>query len=378
MDLREDYTSLATKLNHHTNDVYSQLQNLIDSLEQEKARILSFGNEAFPPINHSIPALVVKTATSMSENYKSVGAQINMFSKALDRKFKLDVGIACDPKVFQGQDDILRKIVTQHFVRQGQFDLAKLFSEEADIQFPEELKVQFEGLHCIVSQIRKKNLLPAILWAQEHRATLDKNGSNIEFFLHKLQYLHLLTNGSPMVALEYARNNFPPFLGKNLSEIKRLLGLLIYSNRKHADSPYADLLSPSFWSDIQHVFTRDFCSVLGLSHESPLYASVTVGTGALPTLIKMTVVMKTSGNEWSQSQELPFETELADAMRFHSIFVCPVSKEQSSESNPPMMMPCGHVICHESLTKLAKGSNRFKCPYCPSESSPTQAVHIRF
>jgi hypothetical protein len=50
--------------------------------------------------------------------------------------------------------------------------------------------------------------------------------------------------------------------------------------------------------------------------------------------------------------------------------VCPVSKEQTTDANPPMMMPCGHVIAHESLEKLSKGG-RFKCPYCPSES------HIR-
>ncbi len=30
---------------------------------------------------------------------------------------------------------------------------------------------------------------------------------------------------------------------------------------------------------------------------------------------------------------------------FYSIFACPVSKEQSSEENPPMMLPCGHVLC---------------------------------
>ncbi|KAJ9066212.1 hypothetical protein DSO57_1011763 [Entomophthora muscae] len=337
------------------------------------------GYQTLPPISNNIPNLLSTTATKMADRYKDMGSQVSKFTKTLDKKFKLDIGLACDPKVFQGQNDILRKIIIQHFIRQGQFELARVFSEEAEIHFPEELKRQFEGLHCIVSQIRRRNLIPAIEWAQQHRETLDKNGSNLEFSLHKLHYLHLLSNHSPMTALDYSRSNLSPFLEKHLPDIRRLLGLLIYSNRKDpAQTPYSDLLCSSFWDDIQHMFTRDFCSVLGLSHESPLYASVTVGTSALPTLIKMTVVMKNSGNEWSQSHELPVEIELVDAMRFHSIFVCPVSKEQASETNPPMMMPCGHVICHESLTKLVKGSSRFKCPYCPSESSPSQAVHIRF
>ena len=37
-----------------------------------------------------------------------------------------------------------------------------------------------------------------------------------------------------------------------------------------------------------------------------------------------------------------------------------------------MMMPCGHVVAQESLSRLSKGS-RFKCPYCPSESHARDA-----
>lgn len=42
--------------------------------------------------------------------------------------------------------------------------------------------------------------------------------------------------------------------------------------------------------------------------------------------------------------------------RYHSVFACPVSKEQSTASNPPMLLPCGHVIARESLGRLARGT----------------------
>lgn len=40
-----------------------------------------------------------------------------------------------------------------------------------------------------------------------------------------------------------------------------------------------------------------------------------------------------------------------------------------------MMLPCGHVIAHESLDRISKGT-RFKCPYCPCESQPNDAKRV--
>ena len=74
--------------------------------------------------------------------------------------------------------------------------------------------------------------------------------------------------------------------------------------------------------------------------------------------------------------ELPVEIPLPRSMIFHPIFVCPVSKEQTTEENPPMMMPCGHVIAKESLNRLGLRGGRFKCPYCPNESQPKDAREL--
>lgn len=129
-----------------------------------------------------------------------------------------------------------------------------------------------------------------------------------------------------------------------------------------------------------------------------------VGTTALPVILKLYKIVSATKTEWSQQDELPVELPLSDDLRFHSIFACPVSKEQATDDNPPMMMPCGHVICRESLMRLSRSSNsrygrqvlgiavyfkltdngdnrnsmRFKCPYCPSESSADQAIQVYF
>ena len=44
-------------------------------------------------------------------------------------------------------------------------------------------------------------------------------------------------------------------------------------------------------------------------------------------------------------------------------------REQSTSDNPPMLLPCNHVLCEQSVLKIAKSRTRvFKCPYCPVEA----------
>ena len=41
--------------------------------------------------------------------------------------------------------------------------------------------------------------------------------------------------------------------------------------------------------------------------------------------------------------------------RYHSIFACPILRQQSSDENPPMRLTCGHVISRDALNKLSTG-----------------------
>ena len=83
--------------------------------------------------------------------------------------------------------------------------------------------------------------------------------------------------------------------------------------------------------------------------------SVTVGSQALPTILKMSSIMKEAKASWSEQNELPVEIPLSKGLNFHSIFTCPVSREVGVEDNPPMMLPCGHILCKVSLEKLTQG-----------------------
>ncbi len=50
------------------------------------------------------------------------------------------------------------------------------------------------------------------------------------------------------------------------------------------------------------------------------------------------------------------EIDLGQECRYHSIFACPILRQQSTDSNPPVRLVCGHVISRDALNKLANGN----------------------
>jgi hypothetical protein len=278
-----------------------------------------------------------------------------------------------------------------HFLREGQFSVGSTFLDEALDNPPqplptpgtpnpsaseaedftslnvEELQAKFANMYEILQELKSRNLHRAIEWARINSQELEKRGSNLEYELNQLQFIWLFqgpqVNGLPDDAnngvggaLKYARENFGNFQGRFQRHIQQLAtGMAFKSNLR--DSPYQRIFNTdTVWDDV-----------------SPLYTAATAGVIALPTLIKLASIVKEKRTEWTTQNELPVEIPLPRSMIFHPIFVCPVSKEQTTEENPPMMMPCGHVIAKESLNRLGLRVGRFKCPYCPNESQPKDA-----
>ncbi|KAI7831225.1 CTLH/CRA C-terminal to lish motif domain-containing protein [Gamsiella multidivaricata] len=318
-------------------------------------------------------------ANTVSDEQKELQSALSKFSKAIDKKFTADTTAAINPHAFDNKEKVLQKTIALHYIRQGNFEVGDMFAKEAGLTIPDSMRHQFMEMFEIVAALKDNNLEPALQWALRHRTELEKRSSTLEFKLHRQRYLQLLMTGQKQEAVAYAQKNFGYFGTRHIQEILRLMCSIIFMDRIKT-SPYADLVASNSSDDIQHMFTRDFCSLLGLACDSPLYVSLTVGTQAMPTIIKMASIMKAKKTEWSQQSELPVEINLTDDTKFHSVFACPVSKEQASEENPPMMMMCGHVICKESLQKLCRGASnhRFKCPYCPTESLASQAKNVYF
>ncbi|XP_076460917.1 E3 ubiquitin-protein ligase RMND5A-like [Babylonia areolata] len=318
----------------------------------------------------------------ISTEHKDLHSSVSRVGKTVDRNFVSDFSAiltegACEGEVNQR---LLNEIICEHFLRQGKLDIAEALNEDANLQLEMDRKEPFLELHRILEALKNYDLGPALLWAQMNRERLAEENSSLEFKLHRLQFISLIRQGYSVQqdALQYARN-FAPFAAQHTRELQNLMGSLLYLREGVDNSPYAHLLEPIYWQEICDVFTKDACRLMGLSVQSPLSVCIQAGCQALPPLLSIRQVMmqRHVAGVWSNKEELPVEIDLGHEYHFHSIFACPILRQQSSHANPPMRLVCGHVISKDALAKLAN-LNKVKCPYCPMEQIPTEARQIFF
>ncbi|KAJ7219221.1 hypothetical protein GGX14DRAFT_541179 [Mycena pura] len=365
------------------------LDALIHSLRNAKDAIQSGTASVSPDLCVQISQTVELKKKEVEDRQKEIYSSISRLGKALDKKFS--AALPSYPDVFTSSTSVtaLERTVAIHLLRTGQFDTAGIFLQECGSDIPAELRAQFVGLHGILQALRNQDITPALGWVAKNRNFLRERSSPLEFHLHRSQYIRLLLSTHPpsaMQAIAYAKETMAPFYAENDAEFKRLTACIAYLPlSKLQTSPYADLASPSLHFDLEPLFAKEYCASLGMSRQVPLRVVGDIGGGgALARIEKGRKVMRERKSEWSQSDELPIEIPLPPENRYHSIFACPVSKEQSTEANPPMMMTCGHVVTKDSLHKLSKPGGcsydpvdrRVKCPYCPAESTHGSALRV--
>lgn len=319
----------------------------------------------------------------IDDRQKEVYSSVSRLGKALDKKFTTPLPTYSHLFESSQSRNALENIVSLHLLRTGQFDTAQLFLEESGIVIPPELRSQFIELHQILKVLRNQDISFALEWTRKNREFLSSRSSPLEFYLHRSQYIRLLLSShppNPIPALTYAKAHLRPFFEEHEAELKRLMGCVAYLPlSKLQTSPYSDLASPSLHFELEPLFAKEYCASLGMSRQVPLRVVGDIGGGgALARIEKGRKVMRERKSEWSQTDELRIELPVPPENRYHSIFACPVSKEQATEQNPPMMMLCGHVVVKDSLHKLIKARDRVKCPYCPLESPLSSALRVYF
>eukprot|EP00040_Diaphanoeca_grandis_P000876 m.16727 g.16727 ORF g.16727 m.16727 type:complete len:390 (+) comp11171_c0_seq1:241-1410(+) len=318
--------------------------------------------------------------TTVKKHNKEVASSLSKYGKSIDKVFETNLTKISQSTVFQDKQECLNQSIIEHFLREGRWSLGEGFMNGTGIKVDESRLHQFKLTRSILEALRHRDLAPALRWTTENRGPLIAQRSRLEFLLHRLAFISLLIRGERLAAIDYSKQHFERFAAAEMKEIRRLLGSLVFIKRLE-HSVYASLKDEGNWTQVSQLCARECARQMGLSQESPLAVCINAGCTATPKLLKLASKLAVVSNKDDilASKELPVEINLGTERFYHSVFTCPVSRETACNKNPPMRLPCGHVLCQDSIKKIAKGSRRlFKCTYCPQEQTINEATVLRF
>ncbi|CED83391.1 Predicted E3 ubiquitin ligase [Phaffia rhodozyma] len=393
--------SSATAASAGGSAINVSLDTLVDQLIAARREVLGSNtlevvDEILNRMEVAIEGSKCKVDEALKSYHKAIGKVGTALTKAMPENQSFpDLGKFSETNSHR----LLGQTVMNALTRRAEENTVLLMEEEHGFKSSSVELENAQQLHRTLSAISEGDLTLAIQWATNNAGFLSARSSPLLFYLHRSIYLRKLLPSllslpapasPPGVLIDYARQYFTPLFSLYPTEIKRLLGALLFASNSvqiFRDSPYADLADPGLHAPLLvPLFEKEFCDRVGWPRKEVL--GIVIGLGASSSvgrIEKARKMMKAKvGSDWEIEAELPIEIPLPPSLRFHSIFTCPVSREQATPTNPPMMLVCGHTIARESFAKLGKGtmqhliSRTAKCPYCPMETSVNSALELHF
>ncbi|WVW78889.1 hypothetical protein I302_100852 [Kwoniella bestiolae CBS 10118] len=318
--------------------------------------------------------------------------------KEVDKAFPPNLGAIsdayADPPLFAEPEaaEALDKAILESLGRRGIWEAVEAMEDETSLSYSPSKRDLSTQLQYILHSIRSSNLQPALQWCTENSSFLSSppHPSSLPYHLHRTVFRSIK---SQREAIEYAKANMMGYL-PNQPVLKLITSCLYQSpltkiptngkfngGRENGFGKEGEGDEEGESEELQKMFQEEFCRRYQWSKEDPLEVTVELGSrgGTLDRIEKARRVMGEHLGNVRKWDELPMEVPLPPSRRYHSVFVCPVSKEQATDTNPPKMLTCGHVIAEESFNRLLKGGRRtVKCPYCPQETSQSVAQRLYF
>ncbi|XP_045451819.1 E3 ubiquitin-protein transferase RMND5B [Melitaea cinxia] len=376
-------TTKFTALNDHAKKVLEDILNQVQELKKEFAQLPSdtpLSQSQLKTVN-DLTASVKQNVFQLSTEHRELHATVSKVGKSIDRHFIADYA-AVAPKAETFCSDanrpIMEQAIAQHLYRQGLDEVGDSLVTEAGVTA--ERGSTFAQLQRCAAALADGDPAPALAWAAARDSDLAH--SPLPFALHRMQALKLAREEGVCAAIAYARLQFPAHAARHERQLQAAVCALAWCSPGAPPPPphYAQLLDPrALGAEAAELFVREACALLRLAPHSPLAGAVLAGARVLPALHDIRAKMSHPHvlAAWADD-ELPLEVELGEeGGGYHSVFACPILRQQASEHNPPMRLLCGHVISRDALNKLAMGV-KLKCPYCPMEQSPSEARQIYF
>lgn len=348
---------LKKRLHNSRVNIVNLIDNVVDhiNLFEVQAELLSdteFQNKIFA-LFEEIKS--IEPLKKVCHSHRETFAFIGRLGKEIEAEFPFNLEDLNTDKAESLNSDLVNQVISDYLISQGLYDQANLLIENCCNKTEDLIK-----FHTIIKHLEKSEFDEALSLIQD----LGEKGSELEFSLHKCNFIKILVKKNASEAMDYGRVYLQKFADSHLEEIKELMCACLFAN-KPEDSPYKYMFTEGYTKEIIREMLEKWAIISGLPATSPLQTVVRTGDQVIPELIPLTQM---AGHKF-WTAPIPTELKLTADLVFHSTFVCPVSKEVASPNNPPIMLPCGHLIAKQSMEKLLSNSLRgkFKCPTCPTE-----------
>lgn len=306
-------------------------------------------SKAFDEIQATEP--LKKVCQEHRESY----AHIGRLGKELENYFKYNLEDLGANKAEPLNDEKLDSVIAGYLISQGMVEQADMINEKDNLQ-----RAKLSSIYETIGFLESGDIDSALKKAIE----IGNAPRNMMFCIHKLKFIEILKTGKLAEALEYARGNIQQFSDTHFEEIKHLMGSCLFVNSAE-NSPYNEFFKESYVKETLKEIMKEWSKSTNLPTVSCLETIVEAGEQVIPEIVPLAQV---AGDKFWKNP-MPTELKLSPDLKFHSTFVCPVSKEVATAGNPPMMLPCGHLIAKNSMDQLLATTIRakFKCPTCPVE-----------
>ncbi|CAI5719675.1 unnamed protein product [Peronospora effusa] len=314
---------------------------------------------------------------NVASELKAIHILLSKFSKHIDKNLCTDIAKVCGTNKLDQK--LVWRLVAEYLYQDGQIEAADTMCKEAGLKLPPAFRESFIELHQILKAIKEHDIQPALDWARKHRRELGRLDIDIEFELVRHKYVDILESSPDMMdAVSFANKELPYFHQTHSEEVGVLMSCVLFKG-KLEESPYKKLFNDDRWKDIYDAVIQACCRLCSVPYRSYLETCLSAGIPALPAMRKLASVMDGKLADWASIEELPVEIPIAKELRFHNVFSCPVSKEESTPDNPPTMLKCGHVICRSCVDRFSYNmTRRFKCPTCPVEQTESETRKLFF
>ncbi|KAF2463925.1 protein FYV10 [Lindgomyces ingoldianus] len=271
-----------------------------------------------------------------------------------------DVGSLVDVKYDEWSRTRLSRLLVDYLLRSGYSKSAAYLAAEKGIDELVDVEA-FVQCHKIERSLREAHRTnEALVWCQEHKPSLKKVGSQLEFELRLQQYIELVRQGHESFEggggggagtgkLVEARVHAKKYLSGNgdMELMGKAAGLLAYRPWDEVE-PYASLYAKSRWEHLAHLFLSTHHTLYSLPPRPLLHIALSAGLSALKTPSCHSAYTSSSANASSSTTTVcPIcSTELNELARN----VPYAHHTKSIVENDPVVLPNGRIYGRERLT----------------------------